>query len=78
MTIEREALLFLIDRVRALQERQDMDSAKLIQVETALRGSPAGATIDDHLRNARQIVSERHERATPQQFDEIIRRLKEI
>ena len=77
MTIEREALLFLIDRVEAIQEQQERDSVTLIQIETALRSAPAGATIDDHLRNAKQIVIARRAPGIERTIAGLIQKLKE-
>ncbi len=77
MTIEREALAFLIERVRALDKLQRQNWKTLIQLSSALAATPAGAMVDSYSSLADSIVSAHLDPAAELRFDEIIRLLKE-
>jgi hypothetical protein len=79
MTIEREALIFLLEELKAIRHQQDEDSHTVVQLENAFGRLPQGATLlSEYLPLARQTVSARTGFAIHQKVDEIIRRLKEI
>jgi hypothetical protein len=78
MTIEREALIFLLEQLKAIRHQQDEDSHTVVQLENAFGRLPQGATLlNEYLPLAQQTVSGRAVFAAPRQVDEIIRRLKE-
>ncbi len=73
----KEILILIIERLRSLERRQDSDARLLLQIDSALQGSPLAAAVAQYRDASAQRVSIRHDPAQDQRIDDIIQRLKE-
>jgi hypothetical protein len=74
----KEVLIFLTERLRAMEAQSDEDSIRINQIHSALQGTPIAVNLKSSIDSAALTVSTRRRVNPVRELDDIIQRLKAL